>query len=71
MTQTPMKQVAVRMTPEQHHDALRRAKRDKVSFGEFVRLAVDHRLHGYRADKCPVCMNNLPGDTMSRRKGKV
>ena len=35
-----MKQVAVRMYPEQHESAMKEAARRKMSFGELVRLAV-------------------------------
>ncbi len=35
-----MKQVAVRMYPEQHESAMKEAARRKMSFGAFVRLAV-------------------------------
>jgi predicted DNA-binding protein len=36
-----MKQVAVRMSPRLHAAAMKMAKREHVSFGEFVRQGVD------------------------------
>lgn len=44
MQKEKMKQVAVRMSPRLHAAAIRVAKSEKVSFGEFVRCAVEDRL---------------------------
>lgn len=44
-----MKQVAVRMTDKQHAAAIKAAKRSKVSFGEFVRDAVDQRIEAMKS----------------------
>lgn len=44
MAKENLKQVAVRMSPRLHSSAMKMAKREKVSFGEFVRQAVDLRI---------------------------
>jgi len=48
-----MKQVAVRMYPIDHNRAMRRAKREGISFGEFVRLAVYDRIASVFLPKNP------------------
>ena len=39
-----MRQVPVRMTEKLRSAAIRMARREKISFGEFVRQAVDYRI---------------------------
>lgn len=45
MSESKMKQVAVRMTPQMHRNTLRAAKRSKISFGEWMRRAAEDRLY--------------------------
>lgn len=44
-----MKQVAVRMSRNLHQSTLRMAKREKETFGEFVRKSVEARLQSLSA----------------------
>jgi hypothetical protein len=44
MAQENLKLVAVRMSPRLHRAAIKMAKREKMSFGEFVRQAVDDKV---------------------------
>jgi predicted HicB family RNase H-like nuclease len=42
-----MKMFIVRMTPGEHSRATKAAKRDKVSFSEFIRLAAQERIEHF------------------------
>lgn len=48
-----MKQVAVRMPPRLHAAAIKEAKRQKVSFGQFVRHAVDRQVDACKQWSAP------------------
>lgn len=48
MAQQTLKQVAVRMSPRLHSAAIKMAKREKMSFGEFVRQAVDDKIENLK-----------------------
>ena len=46
-----MKQVAVRMKPEMHREALRMAGKARQTFGEFVRSSVSDRIEHMKLKK--------------------
>jgi predicted HicB family RNase H-like nuclease len=48
MAQENLGQVAVRMSPRLHTAAKKMAKREKMSFGEFVRQAVDSHVEALK-----------------------
>jgi hypothetical protein len=60
MARKPMKQVAVRMSPLLHRTAIKEAKRQKVSFGEFVRFAVDRQIDTCWEWSAPVVEDSNP-----------
>jgi predicted HicB family RNase H-like nuclease len=51
MAQETLKQVNVRMSRSLHFAAIKMARREKISFGEFVRRAVDEKVDGIRKRK--------------------
>jgi len=49
VTKERLKQVGVRLSPDQHKKALEAAKREGISFGEFVRQAVWDKIDAGKA----------------------